>query len=491
MAIVNSNVSQSGLVEKYIGTAYDTVKYVADNMEYVIKVGEIDGIEDIADDIAEAIVIVEEAVVRAETAATNAENSATSASTDADRAEAAASGLSDEADRAEAAADAAEISATSAGGSANIATTKAAEASQSATDANNDAAQTAADRLQTGLDKQQTQQDVATTAANAANASISAGESEAALFTFQGVYLGASAVAPSVDNNGDPLTAGDLYQDTAVTPNLMKFWNGTVWLTAYSATDETNHNSLIGLEADDHLQYAPLTGVRPFTGKVEIPIGSIGNPSLTFTSDLDTGISSGALGEITLQSNGTVITKVIPTGLDVIGDITVSGTVDGVDVSTLATKEEGLGNPSTNLDCLVSLTDGTRSWERRVTESELNNALALKENFLGNPTPGGGDKTLVSTEAGSRSWEKHVTAFSNLDDAPAGDYVDNLGKAVVVATSNTLGFASITASTAVGDAPPDSPNAGALWLNSMDGQIYVFYVSPDNGTQWLKDNAQV
>jgi len=33
MSLVNSNISYTGLVEKYIGSAYDTVKYVADNLE--------------------------------------------------------------------------------------------------------------------------------------------------------------------------------------------------------------------------------------------------------------------------------------------------------------------------------------------------------------------------------------------------------------------------------------------------------------------------
>ncbi len=37
MGIINSCVSQSGLVEKYVGTAYDTVKIVADNIEAIIN----------------------------------------------------------------------------------------------------------------------------------------------------------------------------------------------------------------------------------------------------------------------------------------------------------------------------------------------------------------------------------------------------------------------------------------------------------------------
>ena len=41
MGIKNSCVSYTGLVEKYIGTAYDVVKYVADNMANIVYLSEI------------------------------------------------------------------------------------------------------------------------------------------------------------------------------------------------------------------------------------------------------------------------------------------------------------------------------------------------------------------------------------------------------------------------------------------------------------------
>jgi len=71
----NSNVSYTGLVEKYIGTAYDTVKVVADNITNVVLVGsniddilavaDIPGIENIEQLANDAIVAAAEADISA------------------------------------------------------------------------------------------------------------------------------------------------------------------------------------------------------------------------------------------------------------------------------------------------------------------------------------------------------------------------------------------------------------------------------------------
>lgn len=66
--IMNSNVSASGLVEKYIGTAYDTVKIVADNIDAVTSIGEITDIENLE----EYAIEISESADRAEVASNNA-----------------------------------------------------------------------------------------------------------------------------------------------------------------------------------------------------------------------------------------------------------------------------------------------------------------------------------------------------------------------------------------------------------------------------------
>jgi hypothetical protein len=46
---------------------------------------------------------------------------------------------------------------------------------------------------------------------------------------FSQVYLGAKDVAPTADNNGNPLIEGALYFNT--TSNAMFVWNGSTWQT--------------------------------------------------------------------------------------------------------------------------------------------------------------------------------------------------------------------------------------------------------------------
>jgi hypothetical protein len=69
----------------------------------------------------------------------------------------------------------------------------------------------------------------AKTAAQAAQAAA-----ELALDNFTDTYLGAFASDPTVDNDGNPLTTGDLYFNT--TSNELKVYNGSAWQTAAVST---------------------------------------------------------------------------------------------------------------------------------------------------------------------------------------------------------------------------------------------------------------
>jgi hypothetical protein len=69
----------------------------------------------------------------------------------------------------------------------------------------------------------------AKTAAQAAQAAA-----ELALDNFTDTYLGAFASDPTVDNDGNPLTTGDLYFNT--TSNELKVYNGSAWQVAAVST---------------------------------------------------------------------------------------------------------------------------------------------------------------------------------------------------------------------------------------------------------------
>lgn len=106
-----------------------------------------------------------------------------------------------------------DASVAAAGAQAAIATNKAGEA---LTSANNAALS------KTGADSAR---DAAVIAKNSA---------EAALDSFDDRYLGAKAVAPTADNDGNALLTGALYWDTAL-PG-MRAWSGSVWVTLPAAT---------------------------------------------------------------------------------------------------------------------------------------------------------------------------------------------------------------------------------------------------------------
>ena len=139
------------------------------------------------------------AATSASNASTSATNSATSASASATSAAAALASQT-----------AAAASQSAAASSASTASTQASNASTSATNA-------------------------ATSATNAANSATSAASSAAsalaAFDSFDDRYLGAKASDPTVDNDGDPLTAGDLYWNTTL--SVMKVYTGSTWLIAY------------------------------------------------------------------------------------------------------------------------------------------------------------------------------------------------------------------------------------------------------------------
>ena len=121
-------------------------------------------------------------------------------------------------------------SASSASTSASTATTKATAAASSAT-----AAASSASAGSTS----------ATAAASSATAAASSATAAAASAdAFDDVYLGAKSSDPSQDNDGDSLTAGDLYFNTSA--NNLRVYSGSAWQVAAVST-----SGMISDVADD------------------------------------------------------------------------------------------------------------------------------------------------------------------------------------------------------------------------------------------------
>ena len=166
----------------------------------------------------------------ASTSASNAATSESNASTSETNAAASETAAATSETNAANSATAAASSATSAASSATTATTQASAASTSATNAatsatNAQTSETNAASSATSAASSATSASSAQTAAEAAQAAA-----ELAADNFDDTYLGAKASDPTVDNDGDALTTGDLYFNTS--SNELKVYNGSSWQTA-------------------------------------------------------------------------------------------------------------------------------------------------------------------------------------------------------------------------------------------------------------------
>ena len=172
----------------------------------------------------------------ASTSASNASTSETNAASSATSAASSATTATSQASAASTSATNSASSATAAASSASTATTKASEAATSATNAASSAstATTKASEAATSATNAATSATASDTAKTAAQAAQAA--AEAAADNFDDTYLGAKSSDPTVDNDGNALTAGDLYFNT--TSNVLKVYNGSSWQVA--AIDSTS-----------------------------------------------------------------------------------------------------------------------------------------------------------------------------------------------------------------------------------------------------------
>jgi len=178
----------------------------------------------------------------ATTQATNASNSATSAASSASSATSSASTATTQASNASTSASNAATSATSASNSASTATTQATNASTSASSASTsatNASNSASSASTSATNASNSASSASTSASNAStsatNAAASAASALAALDDFTDTYLGAFSTDPTLDNDGNALSAGDLYFNTV--SNRLKVYSGSAW--SFAIVDTT------------------------------------------------------------------------------------------------------------------------------------------------------------------------------------------------------------------------------------------------------------
>jgi len=184
----------------------------------------------------------------ASTSATNAAASASAASTsetNAAASEAAASASETAAAASEAAAAASETAAAASEAAASTSETNAAANASAASTSETNAAASAAAASTSETNAAASESAAATSASNASTSATAASNAqtaaeaaqaaaEAAQEAIDGLYLGAQASDPTLDNNGDPVTAGDWYYNT--TTGVTRIYDGSAWVNGAVST---------------------------------------------------------------------------------------------------------------------------------------------------------------------------------------------------------------------------------------------------------------
>jgi hypothetical protein len=246
----------------------------------------------------------------AATSATNSSNSASAAATSATNAGNSATAAATSATNASNSATAAATSATNASNSATSASTSASTATTQATNASNSAsaASTSATNASNSASAASTSATNASNSASAAatsasNAAASEAAAEAALADFNETYLGAQATDPTLDNNGDPVTAGDWYFNTV--SDRSRIYDGAAWdfvavdtATIVSKTSSTGSAGIPSGTTGER-DVSPLSGFFRFNST----LGKFEGYNGTSWGSVGGGATGGGADEVFIENN--------------------------------------------------------------------------------------------------------------------------------------------------------------------------------------------
>ena len=128
------------------------------------------------------------------------------------------------------------------------------------------------------------------------------------LFGQAGYYLGAKASDPTTDNEGNPLVAGLLYFNT--TSNVMRVYNGTFWQnvafdesTPFLATGTTTPRNLV-------TRFADVVNVLDFIPASEHAAIKAGTSTYDATADIQAAIDSQSGGKVFVPSGTYVVDNI-------------------------------------------------------------------------------------------------------------------------------------------------------------------------------------
>jgi hypothetical protein len=288
--------------------------------------------------------------------------------------------------------------------------------------------------------------------AYARQANTYATNAENAWLEFNALYLGAFAVAPTEDNEGDPLQVGALYWNTAA--NELYVWDGINWVqtndfdefTPFLATGTTTARNLatrfsefvnvkdFGAVGDgttnDSPAFLAAYNACPFGGTVKVP-------------------QTGANGYL-LNTNPDTNTKPVIWDFDM----------------AIQLKGAGLGNPNVGAGLFAS--PATNPWLRIAGKQE--------KQFLGGiVSPAGG-------AVAGQSIELRSDALSGWPKTISGTITN--GSSLMTSVSNTTGIEpgyGIIAITPIGGWPSGATKANTMRVVSVDHVNQTITFGPDSG----------
>lgn len=264
-------------------------------------------------------------------------------------------------------------------------------------------------------------------AGSATSAATSAAAAAAAFDNFDDTYLGQKASDPTTDNDGDALTAGDLYFNT--TDDVMKVYIGSSWVIAYVPGDAANitnatNGNLTSTNVQDSLQ--------------------------ELQGDIDTNAGTISALQTTVGAQGNQV------GINQLGVST-----NATDIATNATN---IATNATAIGARMPLAGGTFTGDVHLDNQEelrFEEATANGNNYVGFKSPaaitsnvvwtlpatdGLAGQALVTDASGTLSWAAAGGASgagTNLwalehDNTISGSYTIGAGKNVVSAGPLTI-----------------------------------------------------
>lgn len=368
----------------------------------------------------------------AQTAATNAATSETNAASSASSAATSASNASTSATNAA-------TSATQSASSASNAATSASSAATSATDANT--AKLAAEVAQVAAEAAQTQ-------------------TETLFDQFGDQYLGSKASDPTVDNDGDPLTTGDIYWNS--TTNTLRFYTGSAWVApetvATNAATAAQAAQTAAELAETNAETSELSALSAEAGAIASQ--TLAATSATSASESETAAASSATSAASsavssASSASTAETQAIAASTSA-SQAATSATSAATSATNAATSATSASNSASAASISAGEADSSATSAATSATSASNSATAA----LASETAAAASETAAASSATSAATSATSAATSETNAASSETNAASSASQAVTSATNAASSASAASASATAAALSES-NASA------------------------------